>query len=412
MLDIMHDFPLLQNYNRDGRMVYADSAATTQKPQCVIDAISEWYCAHNANPHRGSYKLGVLSTDLYEYSRGEIARHICADSREVVFCRNTTEAINLVVQCFAMRILQRGEKIVLPISEHHSNLIPWQEIARKKGCQLAYLLTDKNGRIPETEIEEKITPRTRFVTIAQVSNVLGTCFPIKQIIKKAHEVGAYVLIDAAQGFLHHGIDVKEVGADFVAFSAHKAFGPDGLGVLWGRRELLNDMPPLYYGGEMVSSVSWRRASFEEAPTKFEAGTQTAAGAFAFSVAINYIESIGQKAIEEHEAELVKRLLTGIKGIPNLIVYGNQSYAEDKDSIVCFNYSGQSPLLVSRYLDSCGITVRAGTHCAQPLMEYLGTSGMCRISLAPYNTVQDVDDIVSALHGIPEMVVKTALRRTK
>lgn len=412
MLNLVSDFPLLRNYNQDGHMVYADNAATTQKPQCVIEALSEWHTAHNANPHRGSYKLGALATDMYEYSRGVIAKHIHAEPDEVIFCRNTTEAINIVAQCFAPRVLSRGDEIVLPISEHHSNLVPWQEMARRRECRVVYLLTDRQGRIPDEEVETKITSKTRIVAIAQVSNVLGTRFQIERIVKKAHEVGAYVLIDAAQGFLHYGLDVKQIGADFAACSAHKAFGPDGIGILWGRKELLRDMPPLYFGGEMVDSVSWRSASFKKAPEKFEAGTQYASGAFAFSVAVHYIEHIGQSAIEDHEAELTKQLLAGIKNIPNLKIYGNPDYAEDRSGIVGFNFSGQSPLLVSRYLDSCGINVRSGTHCAQPLMEYLGVNGMCRISLAPYNTQRDVDDMILALKGGPDMILKTALRRTK
>ena len=412
MLNIVNDFPLLCSYNRDGRIVYADSAATTQKPHCVIDAVTEWYSARNANPHRGSYKLGVLATDIYEYSRSVAAKHIQADKDEVVFCRNTTEAINLAARCFAPRVLRRGNEIVVPISEHHSNLVPWQELARRYGCRLVYLLTDRNGRIPEEEIEKKITSRTRIVAVAQVSNVLGICLPIAHITQKAHEVGAYVLVDAAQGILHYGLDVKTLGADFAAFSAHKAFGPDGIGILWGRKQLLQDMPPLYFGGEMVKSVSWRRARFEKVPLRFEAGTQNASGAFAFSVALQYIEHIGQKAIKEHEVRLTKLLLEGIREIPNLVIYGDPEYAEDRSCIISFNFSGQSPLLVSRCLDYHGITVRAGTHCAQPLMEYLGTNGVCRISLAPYNTEQDVENIISALRDVPNMIVKTALRKTK
>ncbi len=412
MLDIARDFPILTNYNKDGHLIYADSAATTQKPQCVLDALTEWYTVRNANPHRGTYKLGALATDIYEYAREVAAEHIHGKKQEVVFCRNTTEAINLVARCFVEPMLREGDEIVIPISEHHSNVLPWQELARKHKCRLVYLLTDQRGRLLESEIRQKITPKTCFVAVAQVSNVLGTCFPVKEITRRAHEMGAYVLADCAQGFLHCGVDVEEMGVDFAAFSAHKAFGPDGVGVLWGRYELLKQMPPYNLGGEMVDQVSWRKAVYEKPPLRFEAGTQNASGAFAFSVAIRYIQQLGQKAIREHEAALTAQLLEGIREIPGLRIYGNPDPAEDRCGIVSFNFVGQSSLLVGRYLDAQGINVRSGTHCAQPLLAYLGVGSACRISLAPYNTADDVDCIIRALEGGPEMIARTVLRRTK
>ena len=412
MLDIAKDFPLLVNYNKEGRLVYADSAATTQKPQCVLDALIEWYTARNANPHRGTYKLGSLATDIYEYARGVVAGHINAKNTEVVFCRNTTEAINLVARCFAEPMLEAGDEIVLPISEHHSNVLPWQQLARKRKCRLVYLLTDKRGRLLESEIESKIGPKTKIVTMAQVSNMLGTHFPVARVAERAHEMGAYVVADCAQGLLHCGIDVEALGVDFAAFSAHKAFGPDGVGVLWGRSELLKAMPPFLLGGEMVKQVSWGDAVFEKPPLRFEAGTQNASGSFGFSVALKYIEQLGRDAIRQHEAALTERLLEGIRGIPALKIYGNPDYADDRCGIVSFNFLGQSPMLVGRYLDSRGINVRAGTHCTQPLLAYLGIGASCRISFAPYNTLDDVDWIIDALKGGPEMVVKSVLRRTK
>lgn len=412
MLNIVSDFPLLSNYNRDGRLIYADSAATTQKPQCVLDALTEWYTVRNANPHRGTYKLGSLATDIYEYSRGVVAEHISAQKDEVVFCRNTTEAINLIATSYAAPLLQEGDEIVLPISEHHSNLLPWMELAKKKKCRLVYLFVDREGRIPDSEIEDKIGAKTKIVTMALVSNVLGNRFPVDRIAERAHRFNATVIVDCAQGFLHERINVQTLGADFVAFSAHKALGPDGIGVLWGKYELLRYMQPYQYGGEMVEKVSWQNAVYEKVPLRFEAGTQPAAEAFAFSVAIRYLEQLGQDAVEEHEAILTRTLLEGLQGIPDLRIYGNAHYAEDRRGIVSFNFVGQSPLLVGRYLDSCGINVRAGTHCAQPLMTYLGTSATCRISLAPYNTMRDVDEIIDAMRKGPDMIVRTVLRRTK
>lgn len=412
MLDIKGDFPLLANYNAEGTLVYVDNAATTQKPQCVLDAITEWYTVRNANPHRASYKLGSLATDLYEKSREIIAGHINAKKDEVVFFRNTTEALNFVASSFAASVLEEGDEIVLPISEHHSNLVPWMQLARAKKCQLVYLLTDKLGRISEAELDRKITPRTKILAIAEVSNVLGTRFPVKQIAARAHEVGAYVVVDCAQSFLHYGLDVQDIDADFAAFSAHKAFGPDGIGVLWGKEKLLSEISPLLYGGEMVEKVTWGRAIFSEPPLRFEAGTQNASDAFAFMVAVSYIEQLGQQNIQEHENALMRRLLEGIADIPPLQVYGNPSMADDRGSILAFNYVGQDPLLISRYLDSRGINIRVGTHCAEPLMTYFGTSATCRISLAPYNTMDEIDMLLEVLHDALTMIVKSVLKKRK
>lgn len=408
MLDIANDFPLLTNYNQDGRLVYADSAATTQKPQCVLDALTEWYIVRNANPRRGTYKLGSMATAIYEYSRDVVAEHIHADRREIVFCRSTTEALNLAALSFVDRILWEGDEIVLPISEHHSNLLPWQRLAKKHRCRLVYLLTDQYGRLLERDIEKKIGPKTKVVAIAQVSNVLGTIFPVAQIAERAHRFGAYVIVDCAQGLLQCGVDVRALGADLVAFSAHKAFGPDGVGVLWGRYELLEQMEPIYWGGEMVQHVTWGDAAVEIVPLRFEAGTQNASDTFAFSVALDYIKQLGQENIREHDEMLTERLLEGMKEIPQLKIYGNPDPAKDRCGIVSFNFVGQTSLLVGRYLDSKGINVRSGTHCAQPLLSYLGLDTTCRISLAPYNTLEDVECIISALKGGPEMIIRTIL----
>ncbi|WP_139651473.1 aminotransferase class V-fold PLP-dependent enzyme [Raoultibacter phocaeensis] len=412
MLDIKDDFPLLANYNEQGTLIYVDNAATTQKPRCVLDALMEWHTVRNANPHRGSYKLGSLATDLYEHSRESIANHINAKKDEVVFCRNTTEALNLVAASFGPTVLEAGDEIVLPVSEHHSNLVPWMQLAQAKGCRLVYLLTDKLGRISKDELDKKITPRTKIVALAEVSNVLGTRFPVKQIAERAHEAGAYVVADCAQSFLHYGLDVQDLDVDFAAFSAHKAFGPDGIGVLWGREALLEKMPPVLYGGEMVQKVTWGKATFEKPPLRFEAGTQNASDAFAFMAAVGYLEQIGQQAIREHEDALTARLLEGIRDIAPLHVYGNPCMADDRSSIVAFNFEGQDPLLIGRFLDSHGINIRVGTHCAEPLMTYLGTGATCRISLAPYNTLDDIDALIDVLRDAPRMIVRSVLKKRK
>jgi cysteine desulfurase/selenocysteine lyase len=412
MLDIRDDFPLLTNYNSQGTLIYVDNAATTQKPQCVLDAITEWYTVRNANPHRGSYKLGSLATDLYEKSREVIAEHINAKKNEVLFCRNTTEALNIVASSFAASVLEKGDEIVLPISEHHSNLVPWMQLARAKGCKLVYLLTDTLGRIPQAELDKKITPRTKILAIAEVSNVLGTRFPIQKIAERAHEVGAYVVADCAQSLLHYGLDVQDIGADFAAFSAHKMFGPDGIGVLWGRESLLESMEPLLYGGEMIKKVSWGKATFAEPPLRFEAGTQNASDTFALMVAMSYIKHLGQRKIQEHEDALMSRLLDGIGKIRPIKIYGNPGMAEDRSSIISFNYVGQDPLLISRFLDSRGINIRVGTHCAEPLMTYFDVSATCRISLAPYNTLDEIDAVLEALQDVQGMIVRSVLKKRK
>ena len=413
MLDIQGDFPLLANYNDCGTLIYLDSAATTQKPQCVLDAVAEWYGVRNANPHRGSYKLGSYATDLYELARETVARHINAGEKdEVVFVRNATEAFNLVARSFVAPRLSAGDEIALPISEHHSNLVPWMQLAHEKDCRLVYLLTDGEGRIPTSELDAKIGPATKVVALAEVSNVLGTRLPVKEIAGRAHDAGAFVVVDCAQSFLHYGLDVQDLGVDFAAFSAHKALGPDGLGVLWGKAELLEAAEPLFYGGEMVERVSWGRATFKKPPLRFEAGTQNASDAFAFMAALGYIDGLGRERIREHEDALMARLLEGVADIAPLRIYGNPRMAEDRGSILSFNYVGQDPLFISRFLDSRGINIRVGTHCAEPLMTYMGTASTCRISLAPYNTLDEMDAVVEAMHDVPRMLVRSVLKKRK
>lgn len=410
MLEIQNDFPLLRKMKEDGRrFVYFDNAATSQKPDCVIDALAEWYVTRNANPHRGTYRLSQAATDTYEAARQTVAFHIGARKEEVVFCRNTTEAINLAAQNFAAPLLEQGDEIALPISEHHSNLLPWQRLAKEKKVRLRFLLTDRQGRIPQRELEEKIGSHTKIVACAQVSNVLGTVFPLEKVIGRAKKVGAYTVIDCAQGLLHCGIDVGKLGADFAAFSSHKALGPNGIGVLWGRKELLERMTPFLRGGEMVKTVSERSALFEPAPLKFEAGTQDPAGVYGFAVALDYLEHIGREKIHEHEASLTRQLLDGIAKIPGIRIYGNPEYAEDRLGIVTFNIAGQDASAIAFYLDRNGITVRAGTHCAQPLLSYLGTEAACRVSLAPYNTGQEVAYFLECLRSIPDLIAANTLK---
>lgn len=410
MLNIAHEFPLLNNLRNGGkRFVYLDSAATSQKPEAVIRAVGEWYSLRNANPHRGTYNLGKAATDVYEDSRRVVAAHINALPEEIVFCRNTSEAINLAAFSFFAEKIGKDDRVVIPISEHHSNFLPWQKLCREKGAQLDFLLVDRYGRITDDEIREKICPGTRVVTCAQVSNVLGTVYPVEKIVRRAREVGAYTLIDCAQGLLHCGIDTAALDADFCAFSSHKAFGPNGIGVLWGKARHLNEMPPFLLGGEMVQAVTERNALFETPPMRFEAGTQDPAGAYGFAVALNYIDLLGREQIREHEAALTKRLLDGMRTIPNIKIYGNTEYSHDRCGIVAFNLGGQSPLSVAFYLDQVGIALRAGTHCAQPLLSFLGTGATCRVSVGPYNTTEDIDYFLDSLAEVHFTIAGTTLK---
>ncbi len=397
MLDVVDDFPLLAAQRVDGqRFVYLDSAATTQKPACVIDALANWYRAGNANPHRGVYHLAKNATDLFEASRKRVAEYIHGETNEVVFLRNATEALNFVATTYGRKVVGEGDEIVIPISEHHSNFLPWQRLAREQGARLVFLLPDANGRLSEEEIEQKIGPKTKIVACAQVGNVFGTELPLRMIADRAHKFGATCVFDCTQGLLHSGVNVKDIAADFVALSAHKALGPLGVGVLWGRSCLLESLEPPALGGEMVEVVGQRRATYKDAPLRFEAGTQDGAAVYAFAIALDYLEAIGQASILEHERVLTGRLLEGLAGFPQVKVYGNRELAADRRGIVSFNLNSVSPLRVAKELDRRGIALRAGTHCAQPLMVYLRTTASCRASVCIYNSIDDIDFFLDAL----------------
>jgi cysteine desulfurase/selenocysteine lyase len=399
-LEFSSDFPLLVSGRGDDRaFVYLDSAATTQKPVCVLDAERDFYLHANANPHRGTYRLSKLATELYESSRDYVAEFIGAESREeIVFTRNATEAANLVAYSYGLTSLQHGDEIALLISEHHSNLLPWQMVARATGAKLNYLYVDSKGRVADSEIQAKIGARTRIVAASYISNVLGTVFPLRKIADKAHEVGAVACFDCAQSLAHRRCDVRALGADFAFFSGHKAFAPMGIGFLYARKELLRTMPPFLWGGEMVGTAGERRAMPAGLPLKFEAGTQNAAGAYALSEALRYIDSIGYDVVMEHEQVLIRYLLEGLSTIPKIRIYGNHQYADDRCGVVAFNYTSASPKTVSEFLDRNGIVIRAGAHCAHPLMTYLGTTATCRASLSLYNTREDIDIFLSRLEN--------------
>ena len=395
---IRKDFPILAS----GEVVYFDNAATCQRPRQVLDAVEHFYTTHNANPLRGLYAWSVQATEAYENARQRVARWLNAkEDAEIIFVRNTTEAINLVAYSYALSVLKEGDEIVLSVSEHHSNLLPWQMAAQAKGAKLRFLEPDENGRITEAMLKEAIGERTRIVALGQVSNVLGTAMPVKKAAELAHAAGAVLLIDGAQGLPHMRTDVRELDCDFYAFSGHKLPGPMGIGALYAKRELLEKMPPFLRGGEMIEYVKRDSATYAELPHRFEAGTVNAADAVGLAAALDYVEELGYEAIEEQETKLVRIILEGLRAIPEVQVYGAPE-AEDHHGIVTFNIAGCHPHDVSSVLDEEGIAIRAGHHCAQPLMEYLQEKcGMefratARASVAFYNTGEEARRFVEAV----------------
>ena len=393
------DFPIL-NTERDGkRLVYLDNAATTQKPLSVLRAVDDYYRTSNANPLRGLYALSIRATQLYEDARSTVREFINAEKdAEVLFTRNASESLNLVAYSYGMTFLKEGDEIALPVSEHHSNLLPWQMVAKAKGAVLRYLYPNKAGRLPESELD-KIGPKTRLVAIAHVSNVLGTVFPVEEVVRRAHAVGAVVVLDCAQSIPHYRVDVQKLGADFVAFSGHKMLAPMGIGVLYGKEELLNQMPPFLTGGEMIDYVSEQEATFAPLPQKFEAGTQNVGGAVGLAEAIRYLEGIGYDAIEKTEKELLRYALDGLAKVPHVTVYGDAVSIEQRCGVISFNVDGVHPHDVSTILDTDGVAIRAGHHCAQPLMQYLGVGSTCRASLYFYNTTEDIDIFLRSLQKV-------------
>ncbi|MFU0831738.1 MAG: Selenocysteine lyase/Cysteine desulfurase [Oscillospiraceae bacterium] len=395
----LKDFPIL-NQKRDGkRLVYLDNAATTQKPLSVIQAVDEYYRTSNANPHRGLYELSIRATQMYEESRAVVREFINADKdAEVVFTRNASESLNLVAYSYGMNFIKAGDEIVLPVFEHHSNILPWQMVARAKGAKLIYLHPDRNGRLPEQELD-KIGPKTALVAVAHVSNVLGTVYPVEEIVRRAHAVGAVVVLDCAQSIPHYPVDVKKLDVDFAAFSGHKMLAPMGIGVLYGKEELLNKMPPFLTGGEMIEYVSEQDATFAPLPQKFEAGTQNVGGAVGLAAAICYLKQVGYDTIIKTEEELLAYALEGMAKIPHVTVYGDTKAGEQRCGVISFNVDDVHPHDVSSILDSDGVAIRAGHHCAQPLMHYLGVNATCRASLYFYNTKEDIDIFLESLKKV-------------
>lgn len=395
--DYRNDFPLLMQ----NKIIYIDNAATSQRPQCIIDAEGDFYKNYNANPLRGLYSLSVEATEVYENAREAVRKFIGAEkSDEIIFTRNTTESLNLVAYSYGLSNVKKGDEIVVSIMEHHSDLLPWQMVAKTCGAELKFIECDKDGSIDLEKVKELITSRTKIVAMTQVSNVLGREYPVKEIAKLAHEKGAVMVVDGAQSTPHMRVDVTDLDADFFAFSGHKLLAPMGIGVLYGKEKLLEKMPPFLSGGEMIDSVTRTSALYAELPHKFEAGTVNAAGAAGLKAAIDYIEKVGFDYIGEREIALTSRAIEKMKKIPHVNIIGSEN-ADEHTGIVTFTIDNVHPHDISEILAADGIAVRAGHHCAQPLLTHLGLNSTARASFAFYNTEDEVDKFTDSVATIRE-----------
>lgn len=391
------DFPLLMAQD----IAYLDNAATAQRPQCVLDAVRRFYCEQNANPLRGLYPLSIAATDAYENAREAVRRFLNAKSTaEIVFTRNTTEGLNLVAYSYGLSHIKAGDEVVVSILEHHSDLLPWQMVCRQTGASLKFLDCEPDGSLDLNKAEALITDKTKLVAVTHVSNVIGRVNPIRRLADMAHRRGAALVVDGAQSTPHIPVDVQALDADFLAFSGHKVYGPMGIGVLYGKRALLEAMPPFLTGGEMIESVSREGAVFAELPHKYEAGTVNAADAAGLHAAIDYVQSVGFEAMHRQELALTQRTLAGMADMPHIHVIGSDK-PEEHNGIVTFTVEGVHPHDVSEILACDGVDVRAGHHCAQPLLQHLGLSATVRASFAFYNTENEVDRLLQSLSTIRE-----------
>lgn len=390
------DFPALDQEVNGHRLIYLDSAATTQKPISVMKAVEDYYHRSNANPHRGAYSLSMKATEVYENARTVVMNFIgAAKDKEIIFTKNATEAFNLLSYSYGMNLIGEGDEIVISIAEHHSNLVPWQQVAKAKGARLKYMYLNEEGIISEEEIAEKITEKTKLVSVTHVSNVLGTVNPVDEIIRKAHSVGAVVIVDAAQSLPHQKVNVREMDADFMVFSGHKMLAPMGIGVLYGKEELLEKMPPFLFGGDMIEYVTEQDTTFAELPYKFEGGTQNVGGAAGLTAAIQYLNAFGMDRIQQIEKELVGYAIEKLSRISHVTLYGTKDLA-NKAGVLSFNVDGVHPHDVATILDAYGVAIRAGHHCAEPLMRYMKVNATCRASFYLYNTKEDIDVLAEAL----------------
>lgn len=397
---IREDFPILSRKVYDRPLVYLDNGATTQKPLCVLDAMREEYLNVNANVHRGVHYLSQQATDLHEQAREKVRKFINAGSvNEIIFTRGTTESLNLVVSSFCDGFMSEGDEVIVSVMEHHSNIVPWQLQAARKGISLRVIPMNDNGELLLDEYEKLFTERTKIVSVTHVSNVLGTVNPVKEIVRIAHEHGVHVMVDGAQSTPHFAVDVQDIDCDFFAFSGHKMYGPTGVGVLYGKEDWLDRMPPYQGGGEMIESVSFEKTVFEHLPFKFEAGTPDYVATHGLATAIDYISSIGIDNISRHEQELTKYCMERMQEIDGIRLFGT---ANDKDAVVSFLVGDIHHLDMGTLLDRLGIAVRTGHHCAQPLMIRLGIQGTVRASFAMYNTKEEIDVLVEGIKRVSKM----------
>lgn len=400
MYTYRQDFPILSREVYKHPLVYFDNAATTQKPQCVIDAIVREYAEVNANVHRGIHYLSQQATELHEAARETVRQFINARSTsEIVFTRGTTESINLVAYSFGEAFLNEGDEVILSVMEHHSNIVPWQLLRERKGIVIKVVPMNEAGELDMEAYLGLFTPKTRLVSICHVSNVLGTINPAQEIIRIAHEAGARVLLDGAQSVPHFAVDVQALDCDFMVFSGHKIYGPTGIGVLYGKEDLLDQLPPYQGGGEMIARVTFEHTTFERLPYKFEAGTPDYVGTHALATALDYISAIGVDRIAAHEEELTQYAMTRMLEVEGMKFFGT---AAAKTSVVSFNVGDIHPMDLGTLLDRLGIAIRTGHHCAQPLMARCGVESMARISFGLYNTREEVDSFIKALQRVVGM----------
>ena len=394
------DFPLLRHTDEKGRrLAYLDNAATTQKPQAMLDAVAAYYETSNANPHRGAYDLSMAATGALENAREKVRAFLGAKrTGEIVFTKSATESLNMVAQSYALSALHPGDGIVLAVSEHHSNLVPWQITARARQAELSYLYTDGSGRIPLEEIRRKITGRTKLVAIAHASNVTGAVHPVEAVIEQAHQAGAVVVVDGTQSVPHMGVDVSRLDADFYVCSAHKMLGPMGVGVLYGKQALLESMPPCLYGGDMIEYVEEMTSTFAPAPQKFEGGTQNVGGAVGLAAAIDYLNAAGMENIQAYERELTAYMLDRLRSSPHVRIVGPED-VENRIGVVSFMVEDVHPHDVATILNADRIAIRSGHHCAQPFLRHLGVQATCRASVYLYNTKEDIDRLAQSLKGV-------------
>ncbi|MEE1413953.1 MAG: cysteine desulfurase [Prevotellamassilia sp.] len=397
---VREDFPILGREVYKRPLVYLDNAATTQKPRAVVEAITNEYYSVNANVHRGVHFLSQQATDLHEAARETVRKFINArTTAEVVFTRGTTESLNLVAASYGQAFLHEGDEVILTVMEHHSNIVPWQFLRERTGIVIKVVPMDDAGHLDLEAYEQLFTPHTRLVCVAQVSNVLGTINPVKQMAQIAHAHGAHILVDGAQSVPHFAVDVQDLDCDFLVFSGHKVYGPTGIGVLYGRESLLDQMPPYQGGGEMIARVSFDRTTYERLPFKFEAGTPDYVGSHALAVALNYVSHLGMDQIHAHETDLTRYAMEQMQLIPQMHLFGT---TQDKDAVISFNVGNIHPLDLGTLLDRLGIAIRTGHHCAQPLMQRCGVEGMARASFALYNTRAEVDALVAGIDRVRKM----------